>query len=336
MKNDDITFFIQASSKRHGPLAIFYVYGKESVLCTFVDAAIGLLKKSIPSNALELKELRYGWLRSCEGDVIDEVMVAKPIEGMRVLMTHGGSAIAYSVSSYLTQTGFPDATERLRKGLGGETIVKLDPLLDTLLASCQTEAQAAAVLAFREKDGGDAGLSIELLTTHRVLLAGPPNVGKSSLLNHLSGFERAFVHDEAGATRDVVDELVDLGGFAVMLGDLPGYSEREDCIGVAVRKKAEERLAMAEAVFFVCDAGAGWNAATDAAAGWVADILGHIAGSEHRRVLVVLNKADLPDAVVGQPWERHFPGARSVRVCALPNGNAKSVLGGEAWSLLVR
>jgi len=60
----------------------------------------------------------------------------------------------------------------------------------------------------------------------RVALVGRPNVGKSSLLNKLAGEERALVHDEAGTTRDPVDELVDVGGEQWLFIDTAGLRRR--------------------------------------------------------------------------------------------------------------
>jgi tRNA modification GTPase len=66
------------------------------------------------------------------------------------------------------------------------------------------------VAARRERDG------------YRVVLAGKPNVGKSSLLNGLLGFDRAIVSAEAGTTRDAIMETVDLRGFGLVITDTAG------------------------------------------------------------------------------------------------------------------
>ena len=60
----------------------------------------------------------------------------------------------------------------------------------------------------------------------RVAFVGRPNVGKSSLLNRLAGEERALVHDEAGTTRDPVDELVSVGGEPWLFIDTAGLRRR--------------------------------------------------------------------------------------------------------------
>ncbi|MBC8050037.1 MAG: tRNA uridine-5-carboxymethylaminomethyl(34) synthesis GTPase MnmE [Chitinophagales bacterium] len=56
----------------------------------------------------------------------------------------------------------------------------------------------------------------------RVVIAGPPNAGKSSLLNALAGRDAAIVSDEAGTTRDIIEVRLNLGGYAVIISDTAG------------------------------------------------------------------------------------------------------------------
>ncbi len=60
----------------------------------------------------------------------------------------------------------------------------------------------------------------------RVVIAGPPNAGKSSLLNHLAGRDAAIVSQEAGTTRDVIEVRLDLDGMPVILSDTAGLRKR--------------------------------------------------------------------------------------------------------------
>jgi len=64
----------------------------------------------------------------------------------------------------------------------------------------------------------------------RVAIAGPPNAGKSSLLNALAGRDAAIVSDEAGTTRDVIEVRLDLGGYPVIVSDTAGIREAEGAI----------------------------------------------------------------------------------------------------------
>ena len=84
-------------------------------------------------------------------------------------------------------------------------------------------------------------------------IVGKPNVGKSSLLNALAGYDRVIVTDIPGTTRDTVEEVVKVGGVKLRLIDTAGIRETEDtveAIGVERSRKAVEN---ADMVIFVCD-----------------------------------------------------------------------------------
>lgn len=100
----------------------------------------------------------------------------------------------------------------------------------------------------------DGGRGERLRDGLTVAIVGPPNVGKSSLLNALARREAAIVSDIAGTTRDVIEVHMDLGGWPVTLLDTAGLRESGDLVereGIArARARAEAadlRLAMIDA-----------------------------------------------------------------------------------------
>jgi len=90
---------------------------------------------------------------------------------------------------------------------------------------------------------------------YRVVLAGRPNAGKSSLLNVIAGREVAIVSAIAGTTRDVIEVRLDLGGVPVLLQDVAGLRETDDeveAIGVA---RARQAMASADLVIWLTASG---------------------------------------------------------------------------------
>ena len=88
----------------------------------------------------------------------------------------------------------------------------------------------------------------------QVVIVGKPNVGKSSLLNLLSGQEAAIVTEVAGTTRDVLREQIDVDGLAVELVDTAGLRSDPDRIEAEGIRRAREALANADAVLWIQDA----------------------------------------------------------------------------------
>ena len=106
-------------------------------------------------------------------------------------------------------------------------------------------------------DGYDTGRIIkEGIDT---VIVGRPNVGKSTLMNLLSGCERSIVTDVPGTTRDIIEETVFLGNVPLRLSDTAGIRITDDVVESIGVKKAKERLLSAGLVFAVFDASVPFN-----------------------------------------------------------------------------
>ena len=88
-----------------------------------------------------------------------------------------------------------------------------------------------------------------------VAIAGPPNAGKSTLLNRIAKREAAIVSPFAGTTRDVIEVHLDLGGYPVTLLDTAGMRETDDPVEQEGVRRARERAAAADLVLWVTEAG---------------------------------------------------------------------------------
>ena len=100
---------------------------------------------------------------------------------------------------------------------------------------------------------------VHLVEPWQVVLAGPPNAGKSSLMNAIVGSARAIVHSEPGTTRDWVDALTAIDGWPIALTDTAGLRDSFDSIENEGIRRARLRIAAADLVIFVVDATFGWT-----------------------------------------------------------------------------
>ncbi len=134
----------------------------------------------------------------------------------------------------------------------------------------------------------------------RVVIAGPPNAGKSSLLNALAGREAAIVSDVAGTTRDVIEVRMDLGGLPVILSDTAGLRADEtdtpDAIERIGMKRARQALAMADVVIWLVGADQDAAENADSIPQWILPVCQPDGRTEGPAVISVLNKVDLIDS----------------------------------------
>jgi tRNA modification GTPase len=86
---------------------------------------------------------------------------------------------------------------------------------------------------------------------YRIVLAGPPNAGKSTLLNALARRDAAIVSPFAGTTRDVIEVHLDLGGYPVLLVDTAGLRESEDVVEREGIRRTQDRIADADLVLWL-------------------------------------------------------------------------------------
>lgn len=112
--------------------------------------------------------------------------------------------------------------------------------------------QAVEALAAELRDAAESvGRGRIVREGLRVALAGPPNVGKSSLLNALAKSDLAIVSDEPGTTRDVREVALDLGGRLVILVDMAGLRSTESRAEAEGVRRAEAEIAKADLVLWL-------------------------------------------------------------------------------------
>lgn len=140
-----------------------------------------------------------------------------------------------------------------------------------------------------------------------VVIAGRPNVGKSSLLNELAGKNKAIVTDIPGTTRDIIEEYVNINGIPVKLTDTAGIRQTEDRVEMMGVERARGALEGADLVVVMLDAAEGMT-------GENRELLESV---ENKKVVVLLNKSDSVDEQVLDELEKKLSGMQVLRTSVL-------------------
>lgn len=158
-----------------------------------------------------------------------------------------------------------------------------------------------------------------------VVIAGKPNVGKSSLLNALSGQERAIVTARPGTTRDTVEQTISVGGVAINLTDTAGIRTAADEVEALGVKRSVDAVRNAQLTLFVADASKPLD-------GDDLEAYRHVAGD----AVIVLNKTDAGQIVSEDDIRRKFGecGYKVIPVSAL-TGNGIEVLRNALYDFAV-
>ena len=275
--------------------AEFYCHGSPVVLQELLQALFVAGARQAKPGEFTKRAFLNGRMDLTAAEAVADLIDAETAEAARNAAAQVGGALARSVeqvygalmdiaSRFYAVVDYPDED--------------IEPLQHAQIARTLAESAARlrAILATAERGR-------VLKRGVAAAIVGRPNVGKSSLLNALAGYDRAIVTDVAGTTRDTVEEKVLCGGVLLRLIDTAGIRETADAVEKIGVERSRAALAGAELVLAVLDSSAPLTAEDE-------EIL--LAAARHEKWILVWSKCDLPTApapVLSFDAPHHAPAA---------------------------
>jgi tRNA modification GTPase len=210
-----------------------------------------------------------GRARLVRFDDIDDGVAVRLADRAAQLMPHGGPRVVQSLVEWLARRGatviaaetspeelFPEAQDRYEALALAAAARAASPLAIDLLLDQPRRWRAGIELT--DEDRARSRRLDRLIAPPLVALAGPANVGKSTLSNALLGRSMSIAAEGPGTTRDYTAGRIELGGLVVIWHDTPGLRSTDDAVeqeGVDLARRLLER---ADFVIAVTDAEHGW------------------------------------------------------------------------------
>ena len=250
-----------------------HAHGGPMIVAALVDAAVALGARPAEPGEFSKRAYLNGKLDLLQAEAVADLIDSGTMEAARAALRSlsGDFSVAvHELTEALTQLRLYveaaiDFPEEEIDFLSDARLTQRVDACATRLAEMLASAEAGRLL----RDG------------YQVAIVGPPNAGKSSLLNRLSGQEAAIVTEWAGTTRDVLRESVNLDGLQVEFVDTAGLREEPEQIEAEGIRRARAVLQSADAALWVQDAAAG--SSTERPGDLPADL----------QTLIVRNKIDL-------------------------------------------
>ena len=229
-------------------VAEFHVHGGRAVIDA-ITAALGKLGGLRPAEPGEFTRRGFenGKLDLTDAEGLDDLIHADTDRQRRQALRQLKGMLGEKAESWrrqiieasaLIEAGIDfsdegDVPDDLTKPALAKVAALLDEIEDALVESARSERLRGGLV---------------------VAIAGPPNVGKSTLLNRLARREAAIVSPHAGTTRDVIEVHLDLDGYPVTLLDTAGIRESDDPVEQEGVRRARSRASSADLVLWLIDA----------------------------------------------------------------------------------
>jgi tRNA modification GTPase len=223
-----------------------HAHGGPMVLAMIIDAALALGARRAAPGEFSRRAFLNDKLDLAQAEAIADLIESGTSQAARAALRSMAGEFSEAVNLLAAQLS------KLRVHV--EAAIDFPDEEIDFLSDNALHARLEACAAEFRKLLGNASVGRVLRDGYRIVLAGKPNAGKSSLMNRLSGEETAIVTDVAGTTRDILREYIDIDGLSVELIDTAGLRDDPGVVEQEGIRRAREALRSADAVLWVQDA----------------------------------------------------------------------------------
>src|ERR1700720_4011406 len=258
-----VLWFPGPASATGEDVAEFHVHGGRAVLAALFEALSAFAEvRAAEPGEFTRRAFENGKLDLTEAEGLDDLIHADTDRQRRQALRHLKGLLGDRARDWRAQ--IIEASALIEAGID---FSEEGDVPAELIAPAVTKIKA--LLGEIEEVLAAQGKSERLREGLVVAIAGPPNVGKSTLMNQLARREVAIVSPHAGTTRDIIEVQLDLDGYPVTVIDTAGIRETEDPVEQEGVRRARARAADADLVLWMVDARHGDSRHRGAAPAWV-------------------------------------------------------------------
>ncbi|MBN2223229.1 MAG: tRNA uridine-5-carboxymethylaminomethyl(34) synthesis GTPase MnmE [Deltaproteobacteria bacterium] len=268
-----------------------HCHGSPLLLASVVTAAVSMGARPAKRGEFTQRAFMNGKIDLVQAEAVADLIAAKTTDGLSVFSCHLMGGLSERLS---------DLRERLVSLLADvEASVDfsdqdIDPQpVESIVGDIE------ASFAFVKELLGSYRVGRVYREGARLVIAGRPNVGKSSLMNRLLGRPRAIVAPEPGTTTDTIEDVMDIGGIPVRIVDTCGLREAVGAVEREGVQRTRQALDTADATLLVAEATIGLDHQERAVI--------EAAAAADRRVVLVINKVDLVASETSAPPDLAVP-----------------------------
>lgn len=243
--NAVIVYFEKGKSFTGEESAEFYVHGSRIIVNELIDTIITLGARRAEGGEFTAKAYYNGRMSLVEAEAINEIIKAKTTKGKDLALKTLSGENREKIENIRTE--LLDIMARIEVDIDYPEYDDEEAIFEKLKIDLPIISQKVKSLC------ADSKSALYYLTGIKVALVGKPNVGKSTILNSLLGYDKAIVTNIPGTTRDVVEGEKNINGVLYKFFDTAGIRDNPDPIEKIGIEKSHDTIKDADIILYIYD-----------------------------------------------------------------------------------